>query len=92
MRRIERELDIVYFLRKQFEMRAFIKALSSKNARSLARRQQSLIINNLKHSGTTETETASDFDASIYKPETKLEHDLFKSLKKFTDEINKSTI
>jgi hypothetical protein len=44
MRRINRELDIVYFLRKWFEMREIIKALSSKSARSLARMQSSLIV------------------------------------------------
>jgi hypothetical protein len=66
-------------------MRSIIKALSSKHARSLARRQQSLIVHDFKDSGTTETETASDFDASVFIPSTKLEHDLFNSLKKFRD-------
>ncbi len=49
-------------------MRAIIKAFSSKHARSLARRQKSLILNDLKDSEITETETASDFDASVFIP------------------------
>ena len=46
----------------------------------------------MKDSGTTETETASDFDASVFDAKTKLEHDLFNSLEKITDKKNNSKI
>ena len=69
-------------------MRAIIKAFSSKNARSLARRQKSLILDDSMDSEITETETASDFDASVFIPKTNLELNLFNSLKKLTDTTN----
>ena len=44
LRRIDRELDIVYFIRKQFVLNAIIKALTTPLQRGLARRQFSLIV------------------------------------------------
>ena len=85
MRRINRELDIVYFLRKCFEMREIIKALSSKSARSLARMQSSLIVDDNKASQPSESESASDFDVLACIPETNLEHELLNKIKKKCD-------
>jgi hypothetical protein len=44
MRRIERELDIVYLIRNQLAIKAIIRALSTKLARRLAFKNYSLII------------------------------------------------
>ncbi len=73
MRRIERELDITHFIRKQLEVRALIRAMSSTLARRLARRHYSLILNDSQEEVTI-SETDSDFDITVCKPQTELEN------------------
>ena len=55
LRRMERELDIVYFMRKQFVLNSIIRALTTKVQRGLARRQYSLIVGDRKDQYTTES-------------------------------------
>lgn len=90
MRRIERELDIVRFIRTQLAIKAIIRALSTKVARQLAFKQYSLIIDDSQEEVTT-TETDSDFYLGIFLPETRLEKELFKGLRKQKNE-NKHNI
>jgi hypothetical protein len=61
LRRIERELDVVRFLRKQFIMTALLKALTTKRERMLAKRHHSLVISdNSDTTQSSESECASD--------------------------------
>lgn len=53
LRRIERELDIIYFIRNQLAMKVMIKAMSTKLARRLSRRSYSLILDDSKEEDTT---------------------------------------
>ena len=65
MRRINRELDMTNFVRKQLMMSGLLKALTSMGQRALMRRQYSLMVPGA-HDGDTTTDTASDYDFKDY--------------------------
>lgn len=67
LRRIEREMDIVYFLRKQFILNALIKSLTTKSHRRLARRQYEFMVGNKKDVPTS-SESSSDPDCKHMDP------------------------
>ena len=62
-------------------MKVMMKAMSTKLARSLSRRSYSLIVDDSKEENTT-TETESDFEISTCNPETLLEIELYRMLRK----------
>ena len=62
LHRIEKELDVVYFIRKQLMHTALIKAMTTKRERSLAKRHRSLVI--------AESDTTSSSSSSEAEPNT----------------------
>ena len=64
-RRIERELDIVNFLRKQLVLNAIIKATTTRTQRGLARKNYRLIVGQHSEKDTTDS---SDYDPSVTHP------------------------
>ena len=82
LRRIERELDVAYFIRKQMIFAGLIKALTTKLQRQLARRRYSLIVGEPDEDSSTES-SGSDFDFPATLPGDKvtktLQSDLYKT-------------
>lgn len=63
MRRIEREIDLGYFIRKQILNDTLLRALTTKSHRALARRQQEFVLGDAK---STTTESSTDFDPNDF--------------------------
>ena len=82
IRRIERELDIVHFMRKQFAFTALYRALTSKVQRGLARRQFSLIVGEKQDAAVTTESSESDYNFPGVVEETEFNSKLIAQLRK----------
>jgi hypothetical protein len=87
-RRIERELDIVYFLRKQLTFEAILHAMTTKYQRSLARQNYRLKISakeapqvGFSDMSSTE-ESGSDYKRHDHRPTSKLSKNLISGIHK----------
>lgn len=81
-RRVERELDVVYFIRKQLILGALIKAMTTKLQRNLAKRQYGLILGEKKEQETT-PDSASEFEFPKAISDTETNQALVNGLRKF---------
>ena len=62
MERLDKQLDIVYFMRKIITMDTLLKTLTTKYQRSMARRHHKLVLGEEK-----ESSQSSDSDVSVDK-------------------------
>ena len=77
---IDKELDIVRFLRKTMVTYTLIKSITNKYQRALARRTTRLVVNE-KMLDSEGSETESDYDFSNKQPETELDYKLYLGIK-----------
>lgn len=68
MRRIDRELDVVTFLRKQMALTAMLRAWSSKYERALSRQNYRLIVSDDSQTDNTTSESDSSFECESRQP------------------------
>jgi len=59
-RRIERQLDMVHFLRQQITLNAIIRAKTTKVERKLARRNFKLVVGDTEEIATTESSSSGN--------------------------------
>jgi hypothetical protein len=81
-RRLDRELDVVHLIRRQFVMYGLLKALTTKMQRALVRRQYGLIVGDEREANTTE-ESGSDFEFPLTMDNDPVVQNLMAGLTKF---------
>ena len=74
---MDRELDLVHFLRSHLEIKTLIYAMTTSYQRSLARNNFKFVLN-----GDVVTTSESDFDLNKFIPKSQIECDLFAGLRK----------
>ena len=82
---MDRELDLVHFLKSHLEIKTLIYAMTTSYQRTLARNNFKFVLN-----GDVVTSSESDFDLDNCEPKSQIEFDLFAGLKK-PKKINENT-
>ena len=81
MRRVNRELDVANFIRKQFIMYGLLKGITTSGQRALLKRSYNLMVPGA-HDGPTTTDSDSDYEFDDYKPTSSLDFILVNRMKK----------
>lgn len=81
MRRLNREIDLASFVRKQLIISGLIYGLTNPGQRALMRRSYNIVMPGA-HDGPSTTDSTSDFDFKDYNPTSKLDHVLVNRLSK----------
>ena len=95
LRRIERELDVARFIRKQLAMTAIIKALTTKAERNCLKQNYRFMLEEDEEISTTSDSDLDGFHAHFFTPEFKVGQNLLKdvwkkhSLEKVKNEVKK---
>ena len=83
MRRLNRELDVSRFMRKQYILEGLYKGITTQGQRKLLERQYSLMVPGA-HDGDTTSESNSDYEFVDFNPTTTFDHVAVNRLRKNT--------